>query len=101
MAAPPAPTPQANRNYIQCAMTFRQKAKNWDLEDMIPALQTANLTTIGEMAPACCWNPELITDEQVKTKVLMKVLSWNGMGDEPPKSSNVKQLLWDCAQEYL
>ena len=31
MAAPPAPTPQANRNYIQCAMTFRQKAKNWDL----------------------------------------------------------------------
>ena len=96
MAAAHAPTPQANRNYIQCAMTFRQKAKNWDLEDMIPALQAAQLTTIGEMASACCWNPELITDDQVRTKVLMKVLSWNGMGDEPPKSSNVKQLLWDC-----
>ena len=30
----------------------------------------------------------------------MKVLGWSGLGDEPPRASNVKQLLWDSVQEY-
>ena len=31
----------------------------------------------------------------------MKVLDWDGLGDEPRMTTNVKQLLWDCIQEQL
>ena len=64
-------------------------------------LNTCNLTTIGSMASSCPWNPEHTTDEMVRTNVVMRVFGWDGVGNEPALASNLKNLLWDCAQEYL
>ena len=74
---------------------------NLGLQARIADLNNCNLTTIGSMASACSWNPEHTTDELVKTNVVMRVCQWDGTGNEPPQASSLKNLLWDCIQEYM
>lgn len=75
--------------------------RNLGLEDKLQRLKDCHLNTIGAMASACSWNPENTTDAMVKTNVVMRVCQWDGNGNEPQQSSNLKNLLWDCVQEYL
>lgn len=88
-------------SHLQCEKTFERKARPLGLEDYIPKLDELHIKTIGAMASSCSWNPESTTDELVKEKILMKVLTWDGSGDEPRMTTNVKQLLWDCVQEQM
>ena len=92
---------QRARSHIHCPKTFEQMVRNLGLEASIAALAGCNLTTIGSMASSCSWNPEQTTDDMVRTKVVMPVFAWGGNGNEPALASNLKNLLWDCIQEYL
>ena len=78
---------------MQCEKTFEQKARDLGLQDCIKKFKELNIGTIGAMASSCSWNPESTTDTFVKEKIMMKVLNWNGEGDEPKMATNVKQLL--------
>ena len=92
---------QRARSHIHCPRTLEQMVMNLRLHDKFQQLTACNLTTIGAMASACSWNPGHTTDAMVKTNVVMRVCQWDGTGNEPPQASNLKNLLWDCVQEYL
>ena len=64
-------------------------------------MKACNIKTTGAMASSCSWNPENTTADMVKTKVVMPIFAWDGTGIEPALASNIKNLLWDCVQEYL
>ena len=62
-------------SHLQCEKTFERKARSLGLEEYIPKLNELHINTIGAMASSCSWNPESTTDELVKEKTLMKVLT--------------------------
>ena len=77
---------------LQCEKTFGQKARGFGLQDYLQKLKELHIATIGSMANSCSWSPEATTDTLLKEKITMNVLDWDGLGDEPRMTANVKQL---------
>ena len=53
------------------------------------------------MATACSWNPEETTEAAVKERILQPLFKWDGTGSEPTHAPLIRQLMWECVQQYL
>ncbi len=59
------------------------------------------LFTIPAFAVSCGYNFENVPDSDLLTKVVGHVLDWDGNGDEPLQTNNIRQLFVHCAQAHL
>ncbi len=80
---------------------FETMLQKFGLTTSKAKFEEKNWKTIAGFVVSCGYNVEQVQDQTLVTKVVTHVCSWNGNGDEPLVTNNIRQLFWHCCQAHL
>ena len=86
---------------LHCGRYFEHTAQELHAQDLVPNLRNLHITDVTTMATKCSWNPENTTEAALKEQILQPLFNWDGTGTEPTRAPIIKQLMWECVQQYL